>query len=65
MVDSVVAFMIVEKTIVWNLITIETITDNKMLYIKYLAAATLFDDFSLTVTLLYGLFSIFHCLLTL
>jgi hypothetical protein len=54
-----------KKTIVWNLITIKTITDNKMVSMKYLAAAILFDDFSLTMAHLCELFSIFHYHLTL
>jgi hypothetical protein len=41
-----------KKTILWNLITIETITYNKIVPIKYLAAAILFDDFSLTMAFL-------------
>jgi hypothetical protein len=48
-----------------SLIVIETIIDKAMVSIKYLAAATLFDDFSLIVAFSYGLFSIFQLHLTL
>ena len=38
-----------DRNVVGSLIMIETITDNKMVSMKYLAAAIFFDDFSLTV----------------
>jgi hypothetical protein len=44
---------------------IETITDNEMVSMIYLAAAFLFNDFSLTLGFLYESFSIFQYHLTL
>ena len=37
------------ESLVWSLVMIKTITDNRMVSMKYLAAAILFDDFSLMV----------------
>jgi hypothetical protein len=65
LVDGVGALMAMTEIVVGSLIMIETITDNKMVSIKYLAATILFDDFSLMVTFLCRLFSIFPCHLTL
>jgi hypothetical protein len=49
-----------ERNMVGSLIMINTITDNKMVSMKYLAVALFFDDFLLTVAFLYGFLSLFQ-----